>query len=259
MLDSIQIISIVDILGVSLLGLTLLIYFIAGVVKGTIGIGFPTTVISLLAQFVDARTAIGLAIIPMVVTNVWQVYRSRQIIWALSNFWIFWATMLVGIAVFTLLASTIPVMLLTLVLGVVIALYAATSLYKPVVKISPQHDTKAQLIGGVFAGAMGGLAGLWAPPIVIYLTARGVSKEQFVATSGVLLFSGSSILLFGYWQQELVSPSIMILSCVLVIPAMLGMVIGERLRNALSAKGFERVLLWTFLLMGLNLVRRALM
>ncbi len=259
MLDFIDISSIVNIFGASLLGLTLLIYFLAGVVKGTIGIGFPTTVISLMAQFTDARTAIGLAIIPMVVTNVWQVYRSRQIMWALSNFWVFWATMLVGIAAFTLLASTIPVTLLTLVLGVVIALYAATSLYKPVVKIPPQHDTKAQVVGGVVSGILGGLAGLWAPPIVIYLSARGVTKEQFVAASGVLLLSGSSVLLLGYWQHDLLSTSIMTLSCVLVIPAMAGMVVGERLRNLLTANGFEKVLLWTFLLMGLNLVRRALM
>jgi len=106
---------------------------------------------------------------------------------------------------------------------------------------------------------MGGLAGLWAPPIMIYLTARGVSKEQFVAVTGVLLFSGSTILLAGYWRQELVSPSVLLVSCVLVIPAMMGMIIGERIRSKLSAKVFERVLLWTFLIMGLNLVRRALL
>ncbi|NND89713.1 MAG: hypothetical protein HKN42_02530, partial [Granulosicoccus sp.] len=45
------------------------IYFVAGVVKGTLGIGFPTTAVSLLAQVTDARTAISLVVIPVVVTN----------------------------------------------------------------------------------------------------------------------------------------------------------------------------------------------
>jgi len=89
--------------GVAVVILALSVYFAAGAVKGTIGIGFPTTAISLLAQFTDARTAIGLAIIPMVVTNAWQVYRSRRIYWVLSQFWVLWLTMILGIAAFKLL------------------------------------------------------------------------------------------------------------------------------------------------------------
>ena len=36
------------------------IYFLAGIIKGMLGIGFPTAAVSLLAQVTDARTAISL-------------------------------------------------------------------------------------------------------------------------------------------------------------------------------------------------------
>jgi len=235
------------------------IYFLAGLVKGTLGIGFPTTAVSLLAQTTDARTAISLVVVPMVVTNAWQCWRSGQVHWVIASFWRLLVFMLLFIAIFSQLASAVPVVYLTAILGAVVSLYAASSLYKPVVRIPAKHDKKAQVLTGVSAGVMGGMAGVWAPPILIYLTARGISKDQFVATTGLLLFLGSSVLLAGYWHGGLLGPAIVMLSSVLLLPSMLGMVCGEKLRERLSAKRFERVLLWFFLLMGLNLIRRALL
>ena len=235
----------------------LVIYFIAGVVKGALGIGFPTTAISLLAQFSDARTAITLVVVPMVVTNAWQVWRSRQIHWVVRQFWLLLVVMLVFIGVFSLAAATIPENSVTLILGVIVTLYAASSLYRPVIAISQRADKPAQVLTGVVSGAMGGIAGVWAPPILIYLSARRLSKDQFVSTVGLLLFLGSGILLAGYWNGGLLGPSILSVSSLLVIPALMGFSIGERVRSRLSAQRFERLLLWFFLIVGINLIRRA--
>ncbi|MFT4728557.1 MAG: putative membrane protein YfcA [Granulosicoccus sp.] len=235
------------------------IYFVAGFVKGTLGIGFPTAAISLLAQFTDARTAISLVIIPMIVTNGWQIWRNRQIRWVLSNFWRMLVLMVIFIALFTQVASAVPVAYVTAFLGAFITLYAATTLYKPIFKFRQERDSIAQVIAGTSAGIMGGMAGVWAPPIMIYLSVRGITKDQFVATTGVLLFVGSTILFSGYWHADMIGPSVVLISCFLLIPSMAGMILGERLRHRLSAQRFERLLLWFFLLMGLNLIRRALM
>lgn len=242
----------------ALLALAAFIYFFAGLVKGTLGIGFPTTAVSLLAQFTDARTAISVVIIPMIVTNAWQVWRSRQVYWVVSSFWRMLVVSVIFIVIFTQLSSVVSAESVTVFLGVVISFYAITTLYKPIFKIPDQKDKQAQIIAGVASGVMGGVAGVWAPPIIMYLSARGVTKEQFVATAGVLLFSGSLVLFVAYWNAELVGPSVAIASCFLLIPSMLGMVLGERIRHVLSAKRFEKLLLITFLIMGLNLIRRAI-
>ncbi len=235
------------------------VFFLAGLVKGTLGIGFPTTAVSLLAQATDVRTAISLVIVPMVVTNAWQSWRSGQVCWVVSSFWRLLVCMLLFIAIFSQLSTAVPITFLTATLGAVVALYAASSLYKPVLKIPARYDRHAQIVTGMSAGVMGGMTGVWAPPILIYLTARGISKEQFVATTGLLLFLGSTMLFMGYWHGGVLGPSIVLVSCALLVPSMLGMVIGEQLRGRLSAQRFERALLWFFLLMGLNLIRRALL
>jgi uncharacterized protein len=240
-----------------LIVVALFIYFIAGVVKGTLGIGFPTTAVSLLAQLTDARTAISLVIIPMVVTNAWQASRSGKIPWVFKTYWRLLVFMLLFIAIFSQLSTAVPVAYLTALLGGVITLYAASSLYKPVVRIDDRYDNHAQIATGLVAGVMGGIAGVWAPPILIYLGARRIDKDYFVATTGVLLFLGSVVLFAGYQHAGLLGVPIILISCVLLIPTMLGVFSGERIRQRLSAQRFERVLLWFFLLMGLNLVRRA--
>lgn len=235
----------------------LVIYFLAGLIKGMLGIGFPTAAVSLLAQITDTRTAIALVVIPMVVTNAWQIWRNRRIRWVLSRFWRLLLAMLLFIAVFSQLAGLVSVALLTGVLGLIVAVYAASSLYRPVLVIADEQDGPAQWIAGVIAGVMGGFTGVWAPPILIYLNARKVSKEAFVATSGVLLCLGSIVLFAGYVRAGLISHPIMLMSCLLLLPSLLGFTAGEKIRQRLSPERFERVLLWFFLIMGLNLIRRA--
>ncbi len=249
----------IELIATPLMLAAVFVYFTAGLVKGTLGIGFPTTAVSLMAQMTDARSAIMLVVIPMVVTNVWQVYRSRQIRWVIQRFSLLLVIMLVFIAIFSQFASVVPVALLSATLGAIVTGYAITGLYKPVVRIPDRYDRPSQLITGAGAGIMGGLTGVWAPPILIYLSARRLTKEQFVATIGLLLALGSLVLFTGYWHAGLLTQPMMIMSCLLLIPSMAGFVIGEQIRTRLSAHRFERALLWFFLIIGLNLIRRAVM
>ncbi|NND90526.1 MAG: sulfite exporter TauE/SafE family protein, partial [Granulosicoccus sp.] len=230
---------------------------VAGVVKGTLGIGFPTTAVSLLAQVTDARTAISLVVIPVVVTNAWQVWRCRAVRGVFRRVWILLVVMLVFIGLFSQMASVVPVALLTGILGLIVTVYAATSLYRPMFSIPDRYDHLAQIVTGVSSGVMGGITGVWAPPILIYLNARNLQPLVFVATTGLLLFMGSTVLLAGYVNAGLIGTSTALLSCALLLPSLLGFSAGELIRHRMSARRFERALLWFFLIMGLNLVRRA--
>ncbi len=234
------------------------IYFLAGVIKGMLGIGFPTAAVSLLAQLVDARTAILLVVIPMLVTNAWQVWRNRQVRWVFRNYWRLLVMKLLFIAVFSQLAGLVPVAALTGGLGLIVAVYSLTSLYLPVLNIPDRHDNVSQLIAGTSAGIMGGITGVWAPPMLIYLRARGIGKEAFVATTGVLLCLGSLVLFTGYVSAGLIVGPVLVMSCLLLPPSLLGFSAGEQIRRRLSPERFGRLLLWFFLIMGLNLIRRAL-
>lgn len=244
--------------GAHIIATASLIYFLAGVVKGTLGIGFPTAAVSLLAQFTDARTAIVVVIMPMLLTNVWQVLRSKRFVSVLREYWRMILSMSVFILLFSLVASAISVDFLAVVLGLIVVLFAANSLYGRALVLPERWNHRAQWAAGSSAGVMGGLVSVWAPPMLIYLGSRRLPKEQFVATVGTLLLVGSSFLLLGYWHTGVLLSSLFTLSCLLVIPSIIGFMVGEYIRNRLSAQRFERLLLWFFLLMGLNLIRKSL-
>lgn len=241
-----------------LLMIALVVYFAAGIIKGTLGIGFPTTAVSLMAQFTDARTAITIVIMPMLITNVWQVFRSRQFVSVIKQVWLLLILMLVFIAIFSQLASVVRVDILTAVLGGIVSAYALHSLYAHSVQLNPALDTHAQVAAGISAGIMGGMVSVWAPPILIYLTARRLPKEQFVATAGVILLLGSSVLLLSYVETGVLGYGLFLCSVLLVVPSLLGFSVGEIIRHRLSPHRFQRWLLWFFFIMGMNLIRRAL-
>lgn len=234
------------------------IYFFAGVIKGTLGIGFPTAAVSLLAQFTDARTAIVVVIMPMLLTNVWQVFRSWQFLSVLREYWRMILSMSFFIFLFSQVSSAISVNYLAVVLGIIVVLFAVNSLYGRPLMLAERWNHSAQWAAGSSAGLMGGLVSVWAPPMLIYLGTRRLPKEQFVATVGTLLLVGSSFLLLSYWQSGVLLASLFILSSLLVIPSIIGFIVGEHIRHKLSAQRFERLLLWFFLLMGLNLIRKSL-
>ena len=58
-------------------------YFFAGIIKGIIGIGLPTTGMAILCFFVNPITALGLNLIPMLISNLWQFLIIYQ---TLDNF-----------------------------------------------------------------------------------------------------------------------------------------------------------------------------
>ena len=48
------------------------VFFLAGAVKGVIGLGLPTVSLALLTLALDLPTAMALLLVPSFVTNLWQ-------------------------------------------------------------------------------------------------------------------------------------------------------------------------------------------
>jgi uncharacterized protein len=237
----------------------LAVYFIAGTIKGVIGIGLPATSISLLGQIYDPRVAIAMAIMPIFFSNIWQVYRTGEVKKTLTTFWPFAVALAVVLWLFTGLSVHIPTTSLIFVLGCVVVLFALTSLFVRPPELPLRFDRPAQIIAGSLSGILGGLTAIWSPPMLIYFISRRVEKEDFVRASGVLLFIGSVPLLLGYWQNGLLTRELGLMSLMMIAPTLLGFSVGEVIRRRIDAARFQKLVLFVFLLMGLNLIRRSLM
>jgi len=193
----------------------------------------------------------------MLFTNLWQVWRTRSHSHRALAFWPLALTMTLGIVGFSLIAPSVSISGVTLILGITVLVFAAVSLWREIPQLSPRYDKPAQVTAGLTSGLMGGLTGVWAPPIIVYMSAMRVDKTTFVAVIGVLLSIGSAALAVSYQSNGLLTQEQAIASLLLIIPAVLGFSVGEKLRDSLDEERFRRWVLIFFLLMGANLIRKA--
>ncbi len=236
----------------------LVAFFVAGVVKGVVGIGMPMTAIGILSQITEPRLAIALAVIPIFVANSWQSYRSGNVVPTLVQYRFFAISLGIAIFLSTLLVAYVKTDILIATLGAVIALFAVTNFAYTPAYLPEKYDRAAQITSGAISGLFGGLTAIWGPPMVIYLLSRRVEKDEFMRVSGVLLFVGSIPLIAGYLVSGMLDGRTAVLSALMVVPTLSGFAIGERLRGSLNPSLFRKVLLAVFLLIGLNLLRRGL-
>jgi len=131
----------------------------------------------------------------MLLTNIWQVWRTREHTRRALRFWPLATTMMISIMLFSLFAPKVPPQLVTLFLGVTILVFSAASMWREVPPLNTKLDKPLQVLAGSLAGVMGGITGVWAPPMMIYMSASRVDKVTFVAVIGVLLMLGTGSLL----------------------------------------------------------------
>ncbi|MEM7743869.1 MAG: sulfite exporter TauE/SafE family protein [Pseudomonadota bacterium] len=246
--------------GPEMLALIAGVFLLAGVIKGTVGIGLPTASVGMMSQVMDPRMAIALVVFPSLLSNAWQIWRSGMVAETIRRFWVYLVCLISVIAVVSLtLTATIRTDVLLLVLGGVIILFSVSSLAWAPPFLPERFDRAGQVVSGVASGALGGLTAIWAPPMVTYLMARRVQKDAFVAATGVMIFAGTIPLIGGLWSNGVITGPTAGLSILMTIPALAGFTVGERLRRRLDADRFRTVVLVIFLIMGLNLIRRAML
>lgn len=233
------------------------VFILAGIVKGALGIGLPTISISILAQFVDPRIAIAFLLIPALFSNTWQVYRGGRVRQSVALLWPYVLSMSVVMFLVSLSAARASTEALTGGIGIMVVLWAITSFISKPPKI-PQHlHRPAQFILGSISGLMGGLTAIWSPPLIIYLLSIRCEKDDFVRLTGLILLCGAIPLTIGYVFNGLLNKQLAMASCLMIIPTLLGFSIGETIRKFMSIEQFHKAVLLLFVLMGLNLIRRA--
>jgi len=233
----------------------------AGVVKGAVGFAMPMILISGLGTFLPPEVALAALILPTVASNLWQAARGgfANALAATRAHAVYLAIVLVMIVASAQLVLLLPDGVVFLLIGVPITTFAATQLLGWRPKILPAMRRRAEVLIGLFAGFIGGIAGSWGPPTVLYLTALDTPKREAVQIQGVIYGLGSVTLLAAHLNSGVFTGERAAFSALLCIPAGLGMVAGFRLQDRLDQERFRQITLAVLVIAGLNLIRRGLL
>jgi len=58
-----------------------------GLIKGTLGVGLPLFAVPVMSLFISSTQAIALVSVPVLVSNIWQVWQEGSLKTSLKRFW----------------------------------------------------------------------------------------------------------------------------------------------------------------------------
>jgi uncharacterized membrane protein YfcA len=232
-------------------------FLIAGAVKGVIGLGLPTVSLGLLTAALDLRTAMALLIVPSFVTNLWQAATGGNARAILARVWPFLLAATATVWLGALALTRVDASLLSVLLGALLALYAAVSLAGLRLAIPARRERWAGPLFGTVNGILTGMTGSFVVPGVMYLQAIGLPRDRLVQAMG-MLFTASTVALAAALQgSDLLGAQLGLISAGAVIPAVAGMLAGQRLRRRLSEERFRRTFFVAVLALGAAIIARA--
>ena len=234
--------------GIILIAIT---FFIAGSVKGVIGLGLPTVSLALLTVIVGLKPAMALLIVPSLVTNIWQAVRGSNVCRLLFRIWPFLLFSVLTVWFGTKLLLRVDVELLSMLLGVVVVFYSITGLAKLQISVDQSLEKWIGPIIGAINGILTGMTGSFVFPGVLYLQAIGLSREALIQAMGMMFTVSTLALGLSLGKQNLITPYLGTISAFAVVPALIGMLLGKRLREKLSETTFRRVFFTGLLVLGL--------
>jgi hypothetical protein len=147
----------------------------------------------------------------------------------------------------------------TLVLGAVLAGYAAFGLGRPGVRLPPRWERPLAAPVGLLTGTVNGLTGSQIMPILPYLFALPLTPAGFVQAINVSFTICSLIMAAGLVRIGLMTAETAALSLAGLLPVWLGVLLGSRLRDRLSPEAFRRAVLVLLLALGIQLAVRAVL
>jgi uncharacterized membrane protein YfcA len=230
------------------------VFFLAGFVKGVIGLGLPTIAMGLLAIVMPPVEAAGLLILPSLLTNAWQMVAGPSLRPLVRRLWPTMLAVCLGTWAGLGLMTGVGARYGTALLGGALALYALMGLLSVRFALARQRELLLGPATGAITGAITAATGVFVIPAVPYLQAIGLEREELVQALG-LSFTVSTLALSvnvaaaGGFDVSMATPAI-----VALVVASAGMWAGQIVRLRLSARLFRRCIFIGLLLLGVHLV-----
>ncbi len=233
-----------------------LTFLVAGTVKGITGMGLPTVAMGVLGTLMLPAEAATLLILPSFITNVWQLLAGSGVLALIKRLWLMMAGIVAGtIAAASFIAGSGGAWAVT-GLGAALTVYAVSGLLSWRFSVPPRHERRLSPVVGIVTGLVTGGTGVFVVPAVPYLQALDLKKEDLVQALGLSFTVSTVALAIGLARESAFAISDISSSFLAVAPALLGMWIGQHVRERISPATFRRWFFVCMLALGLQLLLR---
>ncbi len=221
--------------------ITIAVAAFAAIVAGVTGFGYGVVAMSVLPLFLGLKmlnpaiTVLSAGNSLYVLALGWRHVRIRELVPLLGG-------TIIGVPAGIFLLAGMDEHIARRILGGILVAFILYNL-SPVPRFGRRITAVWGAVAGLVAGALGGAFSMGGPPVVIYLTLRGMNKDELrssVAIYFVMTYVYKIPLLFfgGFFTAEV---GRIILA--MLVPTIVGVIAGQYLSTRISNRVFQRILM----------------
>jgi len=226
-----------------LIAMIAFIMLFAGLVHGTLGLGFPMVATPMLALSFDVRTAILITLLPTVAVNLMSIWNSRESLAEARQF--------LPLTGFTLLGSILGAYILSrvdpdpfrLVLAGLILLYLWSNQSSQFnLNWLSSYKFVAMLVFGLLAGLSGGTTNVMVAVLIIFFMSRDVPRKTMVPALNSCFLAGKVSQIAVLAITGFITTGLLIETLPLAVAAVAALLLGQSLRDRIEIGVYRRIL-----------------
>jgi uncharacterized protein len=228
---------------------------VAGLLKGMIGVGMPVVALPLLSLFVDVKSAAMLLSVPLILSNLPQALEGgntgRSLVQLMPVILGMVPGLFIGVRVLLALDANVAKM----IAGLVLMGVGGVTLLAPKLRILSRSALPTGVTFGFFGGILGGIAAMPGPLVFIFLLAKGLRGQAFTKEASLYLVVSAALLAIFLAASRQFSWLDILVSTAAMMPVVLGMYLGQHVRDWIAPEAFRRLVLIAVIAAGAELVR----
>ena len=235
-----------------LLAITAALLF-AGLVHGTLGLGFPMVATPVLATMMDVRSAILITLLPTMAVNIASIINSKSSLKNTRQFWPLVFFTFTGSLAGTAVLAVLDPAPFRIVLAALILLYLWNSLRIPKQWLS-DNSMLAMAIFGLIAGLAAGTTNVMVAVLIIYFLSLETKRATMVPALNSCFLVGKASQIVVLAIAGLVGFRLMLETAPLAFAAVIALQLGQRLRSRIDVGTYQAILRKLLLVLAVILI-----
>lgn len=231
------------------------ILFMAGLVHGTLGLGFPLVATPLLALFVDVRSAILITLLPTAAVNIASIVRGGHWSDSIGRFWPLGVYALIGgFAGSTLIVIGDPAPFKLVLAGLIMLYLGSGWLGNFRMAWVARNPGLSMLVFGLVAGVSAGSTNVMVPILIIYALEMGLQTTAMVQVFNMCFLAGKVSQIVVFTAAGMLTSKSLLLTVPLAAVALVALILGMTFRGRISGDAFRTIIKWVLFVIALVLI-----
>ena len=238
--------------GLVLLAIVAVMLF-AGLIHGTLGLGFPMVATPILATMMDVRSAILVTLLPTMAVNIASIVNNKSTLKNTRQFFPLVLFALVGSLVGTSILATTDPAPFRIVLAGLILLYLWNNLRIPRQWLE-DHALLAMAFFGLSAGIAAGTTNVMVAILIIYFLSLEIPRSTMVPALNSCFLVGKASQIVVLAIAGLVGFRLLLETAPLALAAVIALLLGQRLHSRIQVSTYQAILRKLLLLLAVILI-----